>query len=236
MEEDDPPPAGAPAWMATFGDLMSLLLCFFVLLFSMAVVDVVRFDAVIDSIRGTFGSSRPEDGQYQAKSDRIIERFKSDAQEELSKESETLEGELLQMMERIRVAGSVEVESGEGGVRVVVDGDMLFGPGTSAVDPRAFIFLDELGAVLRSHNHRIAVEGHTDSTPSGGSFPSNFHLSSARSLSVLLYLAEVTNLPPGRLSAVAYGDTRPVAPNTTPEGRRRNRRVEFFFQKHAAAR
>jgi chemotaxis protein MotB len=231
--EDDEAEPGAPAWMTTFGDLMSILLCFFVLLVSVSTVDIIRFEAILDSLRGTFGTSRPEEGTFVQLSDRIMESLTHAERRDREDSDRALEGDLLKAVQRVRVAGSVEVESGEGGVRVIVDGDLLFAPGSAAINPRAFIFLDELGAVMRAHDHKVAVEGHTDSTPVKRSYPGNFHLSSSRALAVLLYFVDVTNLPPDRVSAVAYGDTRPRGPNTTPEGRSRNRRVEFFFKQRA---
>ncbi len=229
---------GLPAWMGTFADLMSLLLCFFVLLLSFASVDVMKFEGMIGSMRDAFGVHFDDPGMHVAMKDSMLTVHERQRIATLEKTvMESLEGRLKKMTERMQVAGSVEIQSGRHGVVIRVDGDLIFRPGSSEIHPQSMVFLDEMAAVLRQFPYNITVEGHADkSAPTRASFPTNFHLSSARALSTLTYLIDAGGIPPQRMSATGYGDTRPIVPNTTKKNRSKNRRVEFVVHRMDATR
>ena len=231
MADDcEEPEAGAPAWMATFADMMSLLLCFFVLMLSFATMDVMKFEGMIGSMKDAFGVKRSDPGRFVAMKDSLIALFSEEAAgKEL--EAQTIDGQLHRLARDPRFAGSVEVLSGKGGVTFRIDGDLVFQPGNAQVHPTAFVILEEMAAVLRQFDYEVSVQGHTDATKPGVSYPSNFNLSAARALAVLNFMVDVGGIPPKRLRAVAFGDTKPIRSNDTPEGRNKNRRVEFFFHK-----
>lgn len=117
------------------------------------------------------------------------------------------------------------------GNRIVMENAVLFASGSETITPDGATVLDKIWNVLvkYSSDRDILIEGHTDNVPISeeyeGKYASNWELSSARSLTVLNYLLEKKDAKPSRLGAVGYGEYRPIADNSTEEGRKRNRRV-----------
>ena len=98
------------------------------------------------------------------------------------------------------------------------------------LDTFARLVLDKMATIIERAGQKVRVEGHTDNIPiRSGKFASNWDLSTARATRVLMYLQEMGSIPPGKLAAAGYGEFRPLAPNDTPEGRAKNRRVEFVI-------
>ena len=223
--EPDKPKAGAPDWLVTFGDLMSLLLTFFVLLLSFSNTEIIKFRTMAGSVRNAFGmksdiaiSDVPMGNTLMPFEDPLQgdgkERVK-DSIEEILKES-GLEAE-----------GAVEVT--ERGVLLRLQGDLLFDSASVALKAKSLPLLDRLAAYSATVEHPIEVDGHTDNVPIATMiYPSNWELSAARAGSAVRYLAE-RGVPPARMRATGHADTVPVKPNSTPEGRAENRRVEILF-------
>ncbi len=125
---------------------------------------------------------------------------------------------------------------GSHGAAIVVSvaGTLLFPSGEITLGDDAKEELDRVAAALRARlsDRPVSVEGHTDASRpwrTAGEFATNWDLSAARALAVARYLIESGGVPPRRVSVAAYGDTHPVAPNETKEGRARNRRVEIVL-------
>ena len=235
--EKPPVNEGLPEWMATFADMVTLLLCFFVLLLSFAKQDVQKFRDALGSIRGAFGTT-----VTRAKSDIMAEFTTSDSQDQTlapsSQEQVMLEGVIVRIKslmdedpdkEQLRKRTGIDAE--RDGVRFSAQTALLYEPGTARLTPEAHAVLDDLATVLKEYNLNLVVRGHTNDLPPppGSPYPSNWELSSARAAVVLAYLTEYGGIPEKRLKAIGYADTQPLAPNTTPENRLKNERVEFFL-------
>ncbi|MEW6170316.1 MAG: flagellar motor protein MotB [Candidatus Omnitrophota bacterium] len=126
----------------------------------------------------------------------------------------------------------VRIEMLEKGLVVTFVADVLFDSGKAKIRPEAYVALDKVAKVLLEHvpNNNIGVEGHTDNDPIKYSgWKSNWELSTARALSVLHYLVDDKGLSPARVSAIGYGEYRPVDTNDTKQGRKLNRRVEIVI-------
>jgi len=124
----------------------------------------------------------------------------------------------------------IEVTHTDRGTRLSFEDQVLFNFGRAAINPAGFALLDQIAAVLSKMPYAVRVEGHTDNVPiQTRRFPSNWELSVARAVNVVKYFAEVSNIDPKRLSAVGYGESRPVASNDTPPNRAKNRRVEILL-------
>ncbi|MDD3345442.1 MAG: OmpA family protein [Candidatus Omnitrophica bacterium] len=126
----------------------------------------------------------------------------------------------------------IKLQMMEKGLVITVVGDLLFDSGKSKIRPEAYPLLDKVSEVLKDNMAQfdVGIEGHTDNVPiklSG--WKSNWELSTARALSVLHYLVKDQGISPERLSAIGYGEYRPVASNDTAEGRKQNRRVEIVI-------
>ena len=127
----------------------------------------------------------------------------------------------------------VKLQMMEKGLVITVVGDMLFDSGKSKIREEAYPLLDKVAYVLKENmsGFNIGIEGYTDNVPIRHShWKSNWELSTARSLSVLHYLVKEKGISPERLSAIGFGEYRPVASNETKEGRSLNRRVEIVIQ------
>lgn len=256
-------PKGSPAWMATFSDLMNLLLCFFVLLFSMSTVDAQKFEMIVASMQSSFsilpsGGSSVDEGQMVSAGVSQLELldnyYKADTnsdsetenendtqnnqsqqsveeayQEQALAESEEMAEEIEEMAEAGGIQEQVEVDFNAQYVLLTLNGALLFDSGSSDIREDAYPLVDKIGAILNNYNQNIIeIEGHTDNVPiSGGKYENNNVLSMYRALTVADYIREITSLNPGLIKSSGRGDYVPVADNSTPEGRARNRRVEI---------
>lgn len=118
------------------------------------------------------------------------------------------------------------------GVLLRVNSDMVYTAGSAEVSPAGMKVLDDVIKLLREYNLYLVVRGHTDSGEiQSDRYPSNWELSGARAAAVVRYIVVTGGIKPTRLRGVAYADTRPLEPNTSPESRARNRRVEFYFHR-----
>ncbi|MDD5408611.1 MAG: OmpA family protein [Candidatus Omnitrophica bacterium] len=126
----------------------------------------------------------------------------------------------------------IKLQMMEKGLVITVVGDLLFDSGKSSIRPEAYNLLNKVSSVLKDNmaQFNVGIEGHTDNVPIKlSSWKSNWELSTARALSVLHYLVKDQGIAPERLSAIGYGEYRPVDSNETADGRKQNRRVEIVI-------
>jgi chemotaxis protein MotB len=219
---------GAPLWVVTFGDLMSLLMCFFVLLLSFSEMDRKKYRMVSGSMAQAFGIQREKPVFESPKGQKMIAR-EFDQAVMVTKIEEALKPIIDEIQnEYEELKGAVELEIGEDKVTIRMMGETTFDTGKSELHPAFRPLLKKIGAVLSQTKGEIIIAGHTDNIPlSGGLFGSNLGLSMARAGSVAEYLLRTTAIDPRRLSTMGFGEYRPLASNDTARGRRKNRRVEI---------
>jgi len=126
----------------------------------------------------------------------------------------------------------IKLQMMEKGLVITVVGDLLFDSGKAEIRSEAYSLLGKISSVLKDNmsQFNIGIEGHTDNVPIKHSgYKSNWELSTTRALSVLHYLVKNQGISPERLSAIGYGEYRPVASNETSDGRKQNRRVEIVI-------
>ncbi len=255
-KKQEEPPKGSPAWMATFSDLMNLLLCFFVLLFSMSTVDAEKFEKVIASMQSTFsilpnggasigegelissGVSQLEflDRYYKEMANSKSEDDSSGAEDVAEAYQEQALAESEKMAEQIEAGiaqygwrDQEEVEFNAEYVVLNMNGALLFDSGKSELRQEAYPLIEKLGKIIGIYDRNIIeVEGHTDNVPiHSAKYEDNNVLSMYRAYTVAGYLREVTSLDPGLIKSSGRGEYVPIADNSTTEGRARNRRVEI---------
>lgn len=225
----------ASCWLTTFNDLVTLLMVFFVLLFSMSSINTDKVRAFQFALQSGLGILK--EGKMASVSiidpQPIEDMSHIDTQPEgirTSHENQfmgTLTTEGLQYLESDL---GIQVTLGHQGARLSFEDRVLFEFGKAAIHPEGFSFLDKIATVLKKVPDAVRVEGHTDNIPIRTKrFPSNWELSVARAVNVVKYFAGVGNINPHRLSAVGYGESRPVVPNDTPSNRAKNRRVEILL-------
>ncbi len=227
-KKEEPRSPGAPAWMVTYGDMMTLLMVFFVLIVSFSTVEIIRFRAAMGSFQGAIMPWQPK-----IAGKAVIEPITVDIMEPMQDRAEAIE-ELQEMIEEAELAEQVEVYEVSGGVRIVFSDPVLFDEGKDDLKPGVFPIMRKLVDVaLKAKTGEILIEGHTDDTPINTlEFPSNWELSAARALRVLKFL-QTSGFPPERLVAVGYGEYRPrvkIPKTASREEKAPNRRVEIFLK------
>lgn len=219
-------------WLATYGDMMTNILVFFVLIFSASTVDEQKFRAISESFqnRSIFefypsmipfdegpGNSGAEDGNLDEGT--AVEGNLDYVYSEVNK--------YLQEQGLDELVGTTRTEEG---LILVLPEQILFNTGEAIILPEALPILDQVSELLEEIPNIVRVEGHTDSRPIHTHvYPSNWELSAARASSVIRYFIDVHDLDPERFMAVGFGETRPVAPNDGPENWAKNRRVEIII-------
>ena len=219
---------GAPGWMVSYGDLMSLLLTFFVLLLSFSSMQESKFQSAMASIKKALGAL-PKSSGMQSKMTMFNEQQQRDADEMID--------EVMEMKVKISeqdLDDQVKVTLTEKGAHIIISDPMLFDLGSNRLRSGVIPALDVVAELISGNDDtEIVVEGHTDNWPIRSSdFPSNWELSAARALSVVKYFAFQKNFEPGRFAAVGYGEYRPLKPNDSVENRAANRRVEIYVNKN----
>lgn len=212
---------GRDRWLISYADLVTLLFALFVVLYAAA--DHERAQRVAHAIAMQFGESRTSTLTSAPGGNGVLPAADSLAKTHAAIERAFAANRLLSA--RARITNS------ERGLVVSLAEAGFFAPGEAAVRDDALALVDALADALRESNMPLRVEGHTDSIPiSSTRYPSNWELSAARASSVLARLV-ARGLPPARLSVAGYAAERPVADNSTPEGRALNRRVDLVVQR-----
>lgn len=216
---------GLPGWVMTYGDMMSLLLTFFVLIVSFSSMQEAKFKDAALSLRQAFGvmTAPPSVIEF---NDPLMPKYENEKPTDVVAEVLELEEVLVDK----ELADDVEIRFTGDGLMLRLNAPMLFPPGRTSLEPASHELLDTLAEFLGRTPGEIRIAGHSDPTPiKTSSFPSNWELSAARAGSVARYF-HGTGLSPERIAATGYGEFRPLADNSTPEGRARNRRVEIFLR------
>jgi chemotaxis protein MotB len=227
MIKEDDCPEGLPGWLATFGDLMSLLLTFFVLLLSFSSMEVIKFQKAMGSLRGSLGvfDSKPELSQPI----RVLMPMVRGSVPQ-SQNIRTSAEELEKTLSDEGFEGDITLEGTTSGLVIRIQAPVLYDVGLAVLKPTIQNTLDRIGAMLILLPNEIVAQGHTDSKPIiKGSYPTNWELSYQRAVNVVRYLITETNIHGRRMSAEGYGEYRPLVPNTSEENRARNRRVEIHI-------
>lgn len=222
-------PAGAPLWMTTYSDMVTLLLAFFVLLFSFSEIDAEKFRSIMSSFQGGTGV-------LQGGKNLDFEPNPIDQELEVDTELQELQENLEEYVDTLGLGLSIKIVSEERGITIRFMDNIFFDSGSAIVKEQSFEILDAVSEILNREEFeqkQIKVEGHTDTDPilRSAKFPTNWELSSARATNVLRYLVESSDINGQRISSSGYSYYRNIAPNDTPENKAKNRRVDVVILK-----
>lgn len=215
-------------WLTTYSDMVTLLLCFFVLLFTFSNLDAQKFKSIIASFQGGSGIL---DGGSDLDMDKKIDNMSIKEQEkDLLKLKEILEDYAKGANLHTEITVSIE----ERGLIIRFMDRVLFDPGKAEIKAESYDILDSIADILNSDEFKerlIKVEGHADTTPvdPADGFPTNWELSAIRATNVLRYLVEEKGIDGSRISSSGYSFYRPIAPNDTKENKAKNRRVDIVI-------
>lgn len=242
---------GAPRWMVTYSDMVTLILVFFILLFSMSQIDAAKFEAISESFRNRmifdFSPSpvpmeNPSENISTEDDGKTTEEFElpekeDDSEKDTDSDIGQIEDSLSNLMEEVEgyldehdLNNVVSATRTKRGVELVLQDSILFNSGEAEILPSALPFLTKVGDLLSQVTNDIKVEGHTDDVPmSSFQYPSNWELSGARASSVVRFFVEENNLEEERFSITGFSDTKPLVPNDSASNRNKNRRVEIVI-------
>ncbi len=228
LEPEEESSGGGAAWMATFADMMTLLLCFFILLLSFATMDIVKFRDAMGSVQEALGVQFEHDGAFEAIASSPLQ---TDPYEEAVGigEDRALLDELNSAIEEEGLEGEVSAAIDGRGVIVRINGQVLYPRGDAALKGESSPILSRIAGLAKGTSHRLMIEGHTDDLPiRTARFPSNWELSTARAIAAMRFFVE-QDVDAERVGVAGYADLRPIQPNDSEVNRAANRRVEFVF-------
>lgn len=207
-------------WLTTFNDLMTLMMVFFVMLFSLGKMNIKRFENFQNALQSAMGvleaGRNAPDGLI---SDRQM--YPSDR---------TGNGQSAEAMARLSATQGLETRNTPKGIQLTLDDRLLFNAGSATITKEGIALLGRVAAIVHPMHRTISVQGHTDNIPIHTErFPSNWELSTARAISVVKFFIEQGGIAPYLLSAVGYGDSKPRMPNDSAINRSLNRRVEIIL-------
>ncbi len=246
---------GLPAWMGTYSDLVTLLLCFFILLFSMATLDAQKYVQVATSLRSSFMKISGGDMMMTNRGQQMLsitnvqnpsdtadkstdtEKYvkKAEAmvvdseQEKENKKIEDAANKIRDIIAEKGLSDKINVIEEKDFLMVRLDSEVFFSSGKADILDSGKNILNALSEVLSLlENKDILIQGHTDNVPiKTALYPTNWELSTARATNVVRYIVETQNMDPSKITATGNGEYRPIGDNETAEGRQQNRRIEI---------
>ena len=240
-------------WMVSYADFITLLFAFFVMMYSISIVNTGKFKVLSESLTAAFTDPArslepiqvgdlvraPAELQDQSFADPQPKPIRPVEMRQMaklvdvdpvllakaSKQLDEIQARVETAMSEMIAQGAITVQRSEYWIEIEMNSSVLFESGSSILYPRVVPILTQLGRVMIDFPNHVHVEGYTDTVPINTEmFPSNWELSGSRAATVVR-LFEFTGVKPDRLAAIGYGEYYPVAENTNAEGRARNRRV-----------
>lgn len=250
-------PEGAPEWMTTYSDLVTLLLTFFILLFSMATIDKNRFTEIAASLSSSLLNLNNGDSILEYSGNSILaldfsniksaeaeakerEKYIEAAEDMVVNAEQRIEDKVIdEAKNKIRdtidekgISDKVQVIEEKDYLLIRLDSEVFFDSGSADIRSEGMKTLKALAETLRGIGNEIMVSGHTDNIPMhNDKFSSNWELSTARATNVVKYFVDVEKLNPALFTATGNGEFRPTGDNNTAEGRQKNRRIEIKILK-----
>jgi len=226
-------------WLLTYADLITLLMIFFIVLYTLSKVDADKFRAVAYSLNAAIGGGTPARLDLKQDSGASIVPLENglntklqDMDKNSEAEAQTIQGIKKKIDDFVKNNGlnaKVQTNIEERGLVVSINETLLFASGSANITDEALTILQKLSTILVKLPNYIKVEGHTDNVPIHTSqFPSNWELSAGRAINVVHVLIS-QNIPQDKLSAAGYGEYRPVVPNSSDANRSSNRRVDLVL-------
>ena len=231
---------GSPAWMTTYGDMTTLLLTFFILLFTTAEIEGRELQLILSAFRGSLGMHTGgltlAQGVLADLGQQVETLPSKEKGERLAKAVE----KAVSIFKPEVKTRKVKITEDERGIVISLVADAFFESGSAEMTPEGTEIMDKMGRFLSNaefERNIIRVEGHTDNRPiplEGDLFvmyPTNWELSSARAVKVARIFNETYGITGSRLQAVGYGQFQPVESNDIEEGRAYNRRIEIVIMR-----
>lgn len=227
-------------WLVSYADFITLLFAFFVVMYAISSVNEGKYKVLSNSLSNAFTNTTAKSGGQPiavmqgappipprpiAKPDKLPDLKKAEQRTKMK----NIAGDIMQALQPLVAQGKVRLLETSRGVTIEINDSILFPAGQSRLQPASISAMLAIAQVLAASDFPITIEGHTDNVPiSTPQFPSNWELSAMRATTVLRLFND-GGVGAERLTAIGYGETRPLETNTTVEGRARNRRVSILI-------
>jgi len=234
LSQDDEESSGDD-WLLTYGDLMTQLVCFFVLVVAFSSINAAKFQDALVSIQIALGGGAAS-GVLSGMPTAIEDLPRSSKLNIDEGKFIELKGKVDKYIEEKDLSKYMETYMTQEGLLIRLkqhEPSVFFDSAEARIKEEAYPILNQIGKFISNLPNNIRVEGHTDNRAiSTYQFPSNWELSTMRATNVLKYLNSYCQIAPERLSAAGYGPHRPIAENDTELGMSKNRRVEIIILKN----
>lgn len=215
-------------WLVSYADFITLLFAFFTSMYAISSVNEGKFRILSESLAIAFNPSLYTSTKMQ-EGPRFVKEQRSHMTEEFrdffTNNSQKIQAALRDLEKDKKLSLIIDDQR----IIIRVTETSLFEPSSDRLLDEAMPVLDEIAAALKDMPNNIRIEGHTDNIPiNTDRFPSNWDLSSARSIKILKHFVDSHKYDPRRMAALGYGEFRPIDSNDTPSGRMKNRRVDIL--------
>ncbi|MEG6566810.1 flagellar motor protein MotB [Thermoanaerobacterium saccharolyticum] len=225
-EEDEEKKENSERWLLTYSDMITLLMIFFIVLYTISTVNSQKFQQIAASLGKTFDGTNYVIGQQSGNS--ILDSIKTTGTNGTNDNS--IASQLDKLIKQYNLQNMVTYKVDERGFVISLNDTLLFDTGSADVKPEQKETLIKIGNILKSMPNYIRVEGYTDNVPINNSqFHSNWELSVIRATNVVEILVNDVKMDPAKISAVGYGEYRPIVPNDSDKNRQLNRRVDIVI-------
>ena len=228
----------AERWLLTYADMITLLMAFFIMLYSMSQLDAKKFSAVASAVRAELGGTAVLTGTSGVGTGAVLGQDAAGIATELGpKLAADLQQSVQHELQKAAAIPGLEILSKNGEVTIRLPANaLLFRPASAELTPATLAVLARLAPAIAKQTCLVKVCGHTDDLPLHSSrYASAWELSGARASNVAQYLVRHEACAADRCSCLGYADTQPLVPNTCAANRARNRRVEIKLRPLAAA-
>ncbi|WXR60597.1 flagellar motor protein MotB [Peptostreptococcaceae bacterium AGR-M142] len=219
---------GIDSWLITYSDMITIILCFFILFFYYSEGQVSILSEVKDSLSTKVESLQKENQELKQDNEKLSSVLFDikDIEEDLK----TSNKDFIKKLKEKNMLDNIELKETEKGLLIRFKDNVLFTSASANISDFGLEILKEIGKDLNKINNKILVEGHTDNVPINSlKYSSNWELSSARAINVVNFLSKELNIDSSRFSVSGYGSTSPISNNSTKEGRAKNRRIEIVI-------
>lgn len=222
-------------WLVSYADFITLLFAFFVVLYATSNKDTSKEKQFEGSIRNTMnigmfgGGSNPLNMQVGSEIEPVGKFMRNASPVDMQNYYIKKINSRLTKEEKGSIIQDITFDAN--GARLRLQSSNLFKPGDTQLNPASLVPLGKLAIIFKNSNRPIIIEGHTDNQKLQGNalIESNWELGALRATTVLKYFIDNFQIPGERLSAMTYGDTKPLSSNETPQGRSDNRRIEIYI-------
>jgi len=227
-------------WLVSYADFITLLFAFFVVMYAISSVNEGKYRVLSDSLNNAFSNVTGQVGAQPilvtqgspplmpkpvGKPDKVVEQKKTEQRQKMKNVAK----DIMDALQPLVAQGKVRLLETSRGVTIEINDSVLFPAGQAKLQPASISAMRIIADVLARADFPITIEGHTDNIPiNTAQFPSNWELSALRATTVLRLFNDA-GVGAERLTAIGYGETRPLETNTTVEGRARNRRVSILI-------